>query len=64
VPASVLRLLMTQPAFSRMVLAKMSERLARTSLHDLPRFAGVDPQDLRELREESSTSQEVVPESA
>jgi hypothetical protein len=27
--------------------------LARTSIRDLPRFAGVDPQALRELREES-----------
>jgi MFS family permease len=53
VPASVLRVLMAQPAFSRMVLAKMSERLARTSIHELPRLTGVDPQDARELREEA-----------
>lgn len=53
VPASVLRLLMAQPTFSRMVLAKMSERLARTSIHELPRLTGVDPQDARELREEA-----------
>ncbi len=53
VPASVLRLLMAQPAFSQLVLSRMSERLARTSLHDLPRLTGVDQQDARTLREET-----------
>jgi CRP-like cAMP-binding protein len=57
VPASILRAMMTQPAFSQMVLSRMSERLARTSVRDLPRFTGVDAQSLRELREESSPSQ-------
>ncbi|MGE5223187.1 MAG: MFS transporter [Omnitrophica WOR_2 bacterium] len=61
VPAAVLRLMMSQPVFSQMVLDRMSERLARTSIHDLPRFTGVDQQSLRELREESSTSQPLKP---
>jgi CRP-like cAMP-binding protein len=53
VPAAVLRMMMAQAEFSHLVLSRMSERLARTSIRDLPRFAGVDPQVLRELREES-----------
>jgi DHA3 family macrolide efflux protein-like MFS transporter len=59
VPAEVLRALMSQPAFSQMVLARMTERLARTSLHDLPRFAGVDPQAARDLREAPPSSPQV-----
>jgi CRP-like cAMP-binding protein/sugar phosphate permease len=55
VPAALLRTLMAVPAFSQLVLNKMSERLARTSIHDLPRFAGVDQQAARELREEPQT---------
>lgn len=57
VPAAVLRVLMSQPAFSQTVLARMSERLARTSIRDLPRLTGVDPQDARELREEPAAAQ-------
>jgi DNA-directed RNA polymerase subunit F len=34
----------------------MSERLARTSIRDLPRFISLDPEDARELREEPFTS--------
>jgi MFS family permease len=52
VPAEVLRLLMAQPAFSQMVLKRMSERLARTSIRDLPRFTSLEPEIARELREE------------
>jgi hypothetical protein len=57
----VLRLMMAQPAFSRIVLRRMSERLARTSIRDLPRFAGVDSQALRELREESLSAPQPEP---
>lgn len=53
VPAPVLRLMMSQPAFSRLVLERMAERLARNSMYDLPRLAGVSPQDARELGKES-----------
>jgi MFS family permease len=52
VPASLLRVMMAQPAFSKMVLSRMSERLARTSIHELPRMVGVNPEDAFELRQE------------
>ncbi len=50
VPAAALRALMSRPAVSQLVLGKMTERLARTQISDLPRFAGVDQADLRDLR--------------
>jgi CRP/FNR family transcriptional regulator, cyclic AMP receptor protein len=50
VPAAALRGLMTHAAFSQLLLAKMSERLNRTPAADLPRLAGPDQQDMRELR--------------
>jgi CRP-like cAMP-binding protein len=50
VPAQAMRVLMGNPALSALFLAKMTERLGRTSLNELPRFAGVDQQDARELR--------------
>ena len=50
VPAPALRALMANPAMSQLVLNKMTERLARTSLSDLPRFAGLDQAALKELR--------------
>ncbi len=52
VPASVLQVMMNQPAFSKLVSARMSERLARTSIHELPRMLGVSPQDALELRQQ------------
>jgi DHA3 family macrolide efflux protein-like MFS transporter len=52
VPAAILRVMMAQPAFSKMVLARMSERLARTSIRELPRMVGVTPEDALELRQE------------
>jgi CRP-like cAMP-binding protein len=50
VPAPALRALMANPGMSQLVLSKMSERLARTSLSELPRFAGVDQAAMKELR--------------
>jgi CRP-like cAMP-binding protein/Na+/melibiose symporter-like transporter len=52
VPAPVLRGMMAQPDFARIVLSRMSERLARTSIRDLPRTVGITPEDARELRQE------------
>jgi CRP-like cAMP-binding protein len=52
VPSTTLRGLMGNPALSQLFLSKMTERLNRTSLSDLPRFAGVDQQDLKDLRAE------------
>jgi CRP-like cAMP-binding protein/predicted MFS family arabinose efflux permease len=50
VPAKALRALMTHPALSQLFLSKMTERLSRTHISDLPRFAGVDQESLRDLR--------------
>ena len=50
VPAQALRGLMANPVISSLFLAKMSERLGRTSINELPRFAGIDQQDAHDLR--------------
>jgi CRP/FNR family transcriptional regulator, cyclic AMP receptor protein len=50
VPAQGLRQLMEIPAISQLVLSKMTERLNRTSLSELPRFGGLDQQSLLDLR--------------
>jgi CRP/FNR family cyclic AMP-dependent transcriptional regulator len=50
VPAKALRGLMSNPILSQLFLSKMSERLSRTHISDLPRFAGVDQESLRDLR--------------
>jgi MFS family permease len=54
IPARTLRVLMSNPVLSQLFLTKMTERLNRTTVSDLPRFAGVNQQDLRELRTEPS----------
>jgi DHA3 family macrolide efflux protein-like MFS transporter len=51
VPGETLRTLMNNPALSQLFLTKMTERLTRTSIQDLPRFAGPDQKDIKELRE-------------
>jgi DHA3 family macrolide efflux protein-like MFS transporter len=56
VPAEALRGLMDHPALNQLFHAKMTERLARTNITDLPRFAGVDQQALKELRIEAATA--------
>jgi len=50
VHAQALRKLMGNPALGALILARMTERLSRTSLNELPRFAGLDQQDARNLR--------------
>jgi hypothetical protein len=45
---------MGNPALSQLFLSKMTERLARTNITDLPRFAGYDQQALKELRVEAA----------
>jgi DHA3 family macrolide efflux protein-like MFS transporter len=52
VPANIFRLMMALPDFSKLVLSRMSERLSRTSIYELPRTVGISPQDARELRQE------------
>jgi CRP-like cAMP-binding protein len=54
IPAQSLRALMSNPILSDLLLKKMTERLVRTSLNDLPRFSGVDQQDAKELRKAAS----------
>jgi MFS transporter, DHA3 family, macrolide efflux protein len=50
VPAATFRYLLTNARLSQLVHLKFLERLTRTNLTDLPRFAGVDHQTMRELR--------------
>jgi CRP-like cAMP-binding protein len=50
VPSAAMRELMAQESLSRLFLSTMTERLARTSIYDLPRFTGLDQNDVRELR--------------
>jgi CRP-like cAMP-binding protein len=53
IPAGTLRNLMANPVVSQLFLTKMTQRLNRAKISDLPRFAGVDQQDLREMRTET-----------
>jgi len=50
IPAKALRGLMTNPAIGALFLSKMTERLNRSSINELPRFAGFDQQVMRDLR--------------
>ncbi len=51
IPSESLRALMSKPALSTLVLAKMTDRLTHSSLlTELPRFAGYDQQVMRDLR--------------
>ena len=54
IPAKVLRGLMSNPAMGALFLTKMTERLNRSSLNELPRFAGLDQQVMRDLRTASA----------
>jgi CRP-like cAMP-binding protein/Na+/melibiose symporter-like transporter len=61
VPAETLRSLMAIPLVSELFLSKLTERLGRTTTADLPRLAGLDQRDLRELRTESGPTAEALP---
>ena len=50
VPADALRATMTVPEIQKLVLSTLTSRLYRTEAADLPRLAGVDQEDLRDLR--------------
>jgi len=50
VPATTLKALMDLPAMNTLVTSKLAERQARTANADLPRLAGLDQGDLRDLR--------------
>lgn len=66
VPAETLQLMMGNEELKRLFLSKMTERMVRMSMVDLPRFAGVDEQTLKDLRSStpnvaSDASQELAP---
>ena len=50
VPAESLRRLMDDPQLHRLVFTKLTERMLRMDLIELPRLAGLDQEALRELR--------------
>jgi CRP-like cAMP-binding protein len=50
VPAEALRATMVVSEVQRMILSTMTSRLQRTEAADLPRLAGIDQADLRDLR--------------
>jgi CRP-like cAMP-binding protein len=50
VPAPALRQMMSDPQLHRLFVSKMTERMVRMNMVDLPRLAGSDQQALRELR--------------
>ncbi|HEX2755717.1 MAG TPA: cyclic nucleotide-binding domain-containing protein, partial [Candidatus Limnocylindrales bacterium] len=50
VPAAALRATMAVPEIQRVVLSTMTNRLQKTESADLPRLAGIDQADLRDLR--------------
>jgi CRP-like cAMP-binding protein len=54
VPGPAFRRLMENPGMSQLVHRKFLERMARTNLDELPRFAGYDQAALRELRTEAA----------
>jgi CRP-like cAMP-binding protein len=50
VPAKVLREMMANPQLNRLFLSKMTERMVRMNMLDLPRYGSNDQVALRELR--------------
>lgn len=50
VPAAALRATMAVPEIQRVVLSTMTNRLQKTEAADLPRLAGIDQANLRDLR--------------
>ena len=50
VPATTVRRMMADAQFNRRVMSKMTERMLRMNMLDLPRLGALDQQSLRELR--------------
>jgi CRP-like cAMP-binding protein/sugar phosphate permease len=50
VPAATLRWMTADPQINRIFLNKMTERMVRTNMLDLPRYSSLDQASLRELR--------------
>ncbi len=49
-PAATLRKMMADPQLNRIFISKMTERMMRMNMVDLPRFVGLDQKSLLELR--------------
>jgi MFS family permease len=62
VPAKVLRRMSTNPDLNRLLLSKMTERMARMGLVDLPRTPGLSAESLRELRSDDPGGASVAPD--
>jgi MFS family permease len=56
VPATVLRRMMADPAIHRIFMTKLTERMMRVNMIDMPRYAGLDQEALRDLRTPESTA--------
>ena len=64
VPAAALRNMMSDQALSRLILSKMTERLSRVMVPDLPRLSGTDQETLRDLRTAQPQAEQVDGERA
>lgn len=62
VPAGNIRVLMADSGLSQLFLGKMTERLNRTQVADLPRLAGMDQDSLKDLRLERPEETEPDPQ--
>lgn len=54
IPAETLRSMTSDPELNRMFMSRMTERMVRMNMIELPRFAGIDAGSLRELRTEGA----------
>jgi MFS transporter, DHA3 family, macrolide efflux protein len=55
-PGSVLRKMMADAQLNRIFMNKMTERMVRMNMLDMPRYVGLDQQALRELRTDELVS--------
>jgi CRP-like cAMP-binding protein len=60
VPGEALRATMVVPEVRRLVFSTLTARLSRTEAADLPRLAGLDQEDLRELRTPRPTPERIA----
>jgi MFS transporter, DHA3 family, macrolide efflux protein len=61
VPAATLRRMSTHPELNRLFLSKMTERMVRMDMVDLPQFAGLGASALGELRRGAGDAESPVP---
>jgi CRP-like cAMP-binding protein len=59
VPAANLKRLMNHPRIRYLLLSRLTERLSRTHITDLPRLAGFDPETIRDLRIRTRSSKDI-----